>query len=142
MLPLDFCKPILVLASSRNTGCNSPTIWGVTVDTSNKLMDCATDQFEATVSNHLGWKGTTYITNKEFHNTEDFLFIEGFEGLLKDEDKLLCQPARGSILTPYGSVGAIDNVIMEYVTKGSEVRQGRSAAFSLWKGFLFNMISS
>eukprot|EP00957_Ditylum_brightwellii_P064121 4864541-Ditylum_brightwellii.AAC.1 len=68
-------------------------------------MNCATSQSEVMVSNHLGGKGPTDIANKEFHNTEDFLFIEGFEGVFKDE--LSCpinKPEAGSICSPLMAV--------------------------------------
>eukprot|EP00957_Ditylum_brightwellii_P193493 14734410-Ditylum_brightwellii.AAC.1 len=55
------------------------------MDAIKKLMNCVTKQFEVTVSNHLGGKGTTDIANKAYHSTEDFIFIERFEEVSEDE---------------------------------------------------------
>eukprot|EP00957_Ditylum_brightwellii_P106183 8100584-Ditylum_brightwellii.AAC.1 len=112
------------------------------MDTCQKLMDGTTNQFEVMVSNHLGWKGIIDIMNKEFHGMEDFLFIEEFEWVFKDEVGDPANESDAVSVPPYGSVGNVDNVIMECGTKEAGTRQERSVAFGFRKGCHFAISSN
>jgi hypothetical protein len=88
MAPFNLSKAILILTACWGTGDNRPAFRGVDMDTSKIIMDSTANEFEITVRYHFAGKTTTNITNKKFDGTEDLLFLEIFERVLKDETGL------------------------------------------------------